>query len=177
MKIREKCALGQATSVNRNDEYFIQGRKPRPPSSTSALFSDSSENYGGLKCLFCKGNHRAYKCHVVTDHSARRQILSKQGRCFICLKNGHLSRNCSSQIKCYDCKQRHHSSICKSFNRGQDYEATPEKEVKSSTTEVVSQESESTTNMHVSSKNAILLQTAKAKAKAPNNSAEVDISS
>ena len=52
-----------------------------------------------FSCLFCKGNHRASGCTIVTNMEDRKAILRKQGRCFICLRRGsHLARNCDSKI-------------------------------------------------------------------------------
>ena len=42
----------------------------------------------------------------------RRRSLQRSGRCFVCLRKGHISRNCRSNSRCSDCKRRHHSSIC-----------------------------------------------------------------
>ena len=42
----------------------------------------------------------------------RRRSLQRSGRCFVCLRKGHISRNCRSNLRCSDCKGRHHSSIC-----------------------------------------------------------------
>ncbi|XP_065902449.1 uncharacterized protein [Dysidea avara] len=39
-------------------------------------------------------------------------ILRRSGRCFICLRRGHLSRECKSTGRCRTCKDRHHTSIC-----------------------------------------------------------------
>ena len=38
--------------------------------------------------------------------------MRREGRCFICLKRNHVARNCSSNIKCHECGQRHHISVC-----------------------------------------------------------------
>lgn len=42
----------------------------------------------------------------------RKQFLRKYGRCFTCLKKGHVARNSNSKINCNVCKDRHHTSIC-----------------------------------------------------------------
>ena len=60
--------------------------------TASALFSGE----GKLSCWFCRGNHRAFECHVVTNIEEIKGILKKQGRCFICLRRaGHLARYCN----------------------------------------------------------------------------------
>ena len=65
--------------------------------------------------MFCKGNHRASECQVVTNIDERREILKKQGRCFNCLRRGgHLARNCDTKIQCFKCSGRHHLAVCNS---------------------------------------------------------------
>ena len=62
-------------------------------------------------CCFCQKPHPPSKCTTVTQVEARKQILKRSGRCFCCLKRGHLSRKCRSSIRCSNCKARHHTSI------------------------------------------------------------------
>ena len=65
--------------------------------------------------MFCKGNHRASECQVVTNIDERREILKKQGRCFNCLRRGgHLALNCDTKIQCFKCSGRHHLAVCNS---------------------------------------------------------------
>ena len=92
-----------------------QPRKPvRDYSTAAALLSDTLSPL----CAFCDQPHYSTHCGVVTDHEKRKQLLLKGGRCFICLKKGHLSRDCRSSRGCYNCEGRHHSSICKSQRSG-----------------------------------------------------------
>ena len=42
---------------------------------------------------------------------ARREFLRRNGNCFICLRKGHLGRDCHSNAKCRESKGRHHVSI------------------------------------------------------------------
>ena len=37
-------------------------------------------------CTYCKNIHPSANCNVVTNPSARKQILQKEGRCYICLR-------------------------------------------------------------------------------------------
>ena len=62
--------------------------------------------------FFLQGCHQSAKCHIVSKPQTRKEILRKQGRCFVCFKKGHLSRACSSMIRCSLCKLRHHMAIC-----------------------------------------------------------------
>ena len=64
---------------------------------------------------------------------ARKQVLRKAGRCYSCVRRGHLGRNCRSSSKNRLCQDRHHTSICST---------TPE--VSSQTTTVVAPSAEKT---------------------------------
>ena len=44
--------------------------------------------------------------------TSRKLALKRAGRCFICLRRGHVSTNCRSGLKCSHCNNRHHTSIC-----------------------------------------------------------------
>ena len=67
-------------------------------------------------CIFCKGIHFNDNCDKYFTITNRKSQLTSQGRCFICLKIGHLCKECpSAQMKsCYYCKRigHHHRSIC-----------------------------------------------------------------
>eukprot|EP00795_Rhopilema_esculentum_P014292 gene14292-5330_t len=108
LEAREQCSLLKQSSSSTSKINAASA-----PYTTSAFFSSD----GKITCSFCKGTHQSAKCHIVSNPQARKEILRKQGRCYVCLKKGHLSRACSSNIRCYSCKLRHHVSICES--RGQ----------------------------------------------------------
>ena len=76
--------------------------------TASALLTDSSN----LSCTYCKRNHSSSKCTVITDIKARRAFVRNKGRCYVCLKSGHLARSCQSTNKCFKCGGRHHISLC-----------------------------------------------------------------
>ena len=53
----------------------------------------------------------------MTDIAARRAILRKKGKCFLCLKSGHIIKYCDSQHKYQKCGGHHHVSICENANK------------------------------------------------------------
>ena len=55
-----------------------------PPSTASALFSAGNKK-SHASCTFCRGSHTTEECHVATSLPERRNILRKQGQCFLCL--------------------------------------------------------------------------------------------
>ena len=103
------------SEVEARERCNIRPSTERPPvkkrySTGSALLSRNQEEFN---CLFCKGAHRASDCRVVTNVDQRKDILKKQGRCFICLRRGgHMARNCDSKIQCFGCQGRHHLAVC-----------------------------------------------------------------
>ena len=51
-------------------------------------------------------------CREVTDLKARKKLLKEAGRCFFCLKKGHMSRKCIRWCaRCSNCGGHDHKSI------------------------------------------------------------------
>ena len=88
--------------LNRNDNG-------KYPGTTFSLFSGSGN---GPTCTYCRGKHPSKDCTTVINVQARIDLLKKYGRCFVCLRKDHISRNCPSKYKCHKCNGKHHISIC-----------------------------------------------------------------
>ena len=90
-------------------------------------------------------------------------MLRQKGRCFRCLRTGHLANQCENSKVCDICGLRHHASICE--NRGKEGQSIPHgrstvtKEGSTLNPSVPSFEAP-TTSMFVNSKSSVLLQTA-----------------
>ena len=82
---------------------------------------------------------------------ARKEILKKEGCCFLCLSNGHCVSHCTSNKRSRKCGHKHHQSICEPNPLVRDTEtgATTGKET--------------TVNL-VKTKTCVLLQTARTRA-------------
>jgi len=80
--------------------------------TASALLSKIQEPGTGVTCCYCQQPHMSTDCTSVTNLGTRKQILRTSGRCFNCLRKGHIGRSCRSSSKCQKCKGRHHTSIC-----------------------------------------------------------------
>ena len=83
-----------------------KSRRPREQATTAALVTTAQS------CCCCHQAHSSNTCQTVTDVSSRRQLLRLAGRCFLRLRRGHLARDCRFGNKCYNCKGRHHASLC-----------------------------------------------------------------
>ena len=62
-------------------------------------------------CAFCKGRHSSH-CQTVKNVNARRRILMDTGRCFSCLRSGHVAAGCKSNVKYLSCGGKHHVAVC-----------------------------------------------------------------
>ena len=90
----------------------LRQSQDKPRSTATTLFSGTQPPAASPTCCYCQQPHSSTDCMSVPSVSARKQILKTSGRCFNCLRKGHLSRNCRSPRKCLKCNGRHHSSIC-----------------------------------------------------------------
>ena len=79
--------------------------KRREEGTTHALLTGGDANCP--TCTYCRGKHPSRDCQTVPDVLARKELLKKYGRCFVCLRKDHISRNCSAKFKCHNCKGRH----------------------------------------------------------------------
>ena len=102
MRITKNYSPTTSSPSGRNDRYW------KNPPTASVLNSTSRTS---PTCTYCKHPHASNMCKTVTDVRARKEILRKEGRCYVCLKKGHLSRDRPSRNKCFKCDGWHHISI------------------------------------------------------------------
>ena len=112
IEARERCE-----PIGTNPSDFFTPKRPFPSQTnkgkevpTGATLTNQSEQ--PVSCTFCKQSHTSARCGIVTDISARRNLLNQQGRCFVCLRRNHMARNCSPSKVCHICSGEHHMSIC-----------------------------------------------------------------
>ena len=121
LALREKCSLAPITNPasSKTGHNKIQV-KPKQgaynegfaPATTATLLVNQGVSQKIPTCLFCNQQHFSSSCTKVTNPNARKAILREKRRCFICLRGGHISKNCNSGSKCYNCRGKHHVSIC-----------------------------------------------------------------
>ena len=108
---------GEVEAREISDSMRANERKPEPAyyrnnSSTASALTVRDSTSGGRACVYCKGEHYSASCEKVTSIQARKEILKKKGRCFLCLASGHRVSQCNPNKKCRRCQRRHHQSIC-----------------------------------------------------------------
>ncbi len=100
----------------------------------------------------------------MTSPEARKDILRKKGKCFLCLRSGNLSRNSQIPVKCFKCQGSHHVSLCSKIEPRKD--PKQEEEKKTGVTPAI--------NMFVGqSQESVLLQTAIVNVVRPDNESYV----
>ena len=111
LEAREMCEFATAS---RNDDKGKGGGGRRYPTTAEALLAQGQyeRKGGGITCTYCRGSHPSAQCYVITDVQARRELLKSKGKCYNCLRAGHISYQCESTTKFYVCGYRHHISIC-----------------------------------------------------------------
>ena len=186
LALREKCAFASSesasgTTKSRPNVNRGQFGNSQPSTSSTLMVNNEKQggrNYNGVPfCLFCGNKHYSSSCITVTDPNARKKIIRERKRCFVCLRGGHISRDCRSTSKCFRCQGKHHVSICGSHadiravdNAATRSVATPHKQNRSQqVTQNTSHNPQSpSVSTHIStscnsSNTAVLLQTARAK--------------
>ena len=70
-----------------------------PPATATTLVSGSPP----VNCVYCSQSHFSESCDKVKTPADRRQILRDTGRCFVCLRRRHVSRECKLSTRCAKC--------------------------------------------------------------------------
>ena len=103
LEARERAALPKGKPVQKHSKDY----------PTTRTFVGGGQS----GCCYCRGeDHGPVNCVRVPLVDDRKRIIREQGRCFVCLRPGHVSRNCRSSSQCGNCNGRHHTSICLKCN-------------------------------------------------------------
>ena len=102
---RERTSLSSGPSTPRRTQF-------RTPTATALVANHSGPTSTNVTCAYCGQSHLSASCTTIVDLPARKEALRKAGRCYVCLKKHHLSKDCRSNIRCQKCRGRHHVTIC-----------------------------------------------------------------
>ena len=99
LEARERCFHMQSSRKEKHDRLKFNAKHEH---TTTSLLAQRVEQ-PSITCSYCMGKHTAGRCNIVTNITARKEILKKKGRCFNCLRAGHIVRVCSSLHNCLKC--------------------------------------------------------------------------
>ena len=105
LKVRERT-YDKSGHSNDHKRFESNYRRSREQPTAAALLTNASH------CCYCRETHPAEEGAKMPKVEERKQFLRNSGRCFVCMKQGHLSRQCKSNNRCKRCHGRHHTSIC-----------------------------------------------------------------
>ena len=141
-------------------------------------------------CCYCHQAHSPSDCTIVTSQEERKRILKSAGRCFACLRKGHIGRECRSRGRCRVCNGKHHVSLCQVDKTGSPAQSKPDSQPMQLSVQSNSHnqldprapsfkaKSDSTTSCLAENGKTVLLQTARAtlyNPTSPKNQLEVSI--
>ncbi|XP_064478379.1 uncharacterized protein LOC135391825 [Ornithodoros turicata] len=66
-------------------------------------------------CVLCKSNeHSLAACTAPLSAADKSSLLRREGRCFLCGKRSHLSKDCRVcyRLRCQNCNRRHLTQLC-----------------------------------------------------------------
>lgn len=113
----ERISLAMSSFQNKKRTEISMNKSTLP--TTSALINNNDKS---PKCVFCKHTHFSSNCDDSSIKNLslheKRKILIANGRCYLCLKFGHIARRCSMKIVCAACKGKHATVMC--HNRSDD---------------------------------------------------------
>jgi hypothetical protein len=109
VEAREVCENIKTHSDNPNKKPNVP--VPRGLGSASALLASGSgvTNQFSIRCAFCQKPHYSASCEDVCDVNKRKEILKRDGRCFVCLRKGHITKQCDK--RCRKSQGLHHQLI------------------------------------------------------------------
>ena len=94
-----------------------------------------------FSCVFCHQKYKPQHCKIVTKIETRKSILRKKGKYFLCLRDGHVLRNCTQSFTCFKCEVKLHISICDEEKRTRDHSSKSIQKQSTSTAEIETQTS------------------------------------
>ena len=94
-------------------ENMDGNKKNLTPTAAGLLVREGHPANNKKGCVYCKGDHFSVSCEWVSTTVGRREVLLKEGRCFLCLLSGHRANHCSSNRRYRKCGRKHHQSLYK----------------------------------------------------------------
>ncbi|XP_064462067.1 uncharacterized protein LOC135372371 [Ornithodoros turicata] len=107
IEFRERVRRPTASS---KEDTADRRKTPLYPSAASLAASATA-----AVCVLCKSKeHSLEACTAPLSAADKRSLLRREGRCFLCGKQSHLSKDCRVcyRLRCQNCNRRHLTQLC-----------------------------------------------------------------
>ena len=114
----------QMRVLARKEEYHPEKcrRKTKEDEKKPSKFAGKNE-MKVVECSFCKKSHLFWKCDKYENlvNSEKFQYAKTKRLCYNCLREGHMTKDCTSRISCTKegCSDRHHTTLHDFFSASQ----------------------------------------------------------
>ena len=97
VEAREVCENIPINANNQHKKHNSPGA--RDLGSAKALMTSESglKNKFPIRCAFCQKPHYSALCEEIRDVSKRKEILKRDNRWFVCLRKGHITKQCDKK--------------------------------------------------------------------------------
>ena len=120
IKVMEKYGVQMKAQSEHGRQFERKPHKMTVPSPSRPVMSSGATLTSierKEKCEFCLGQHQAAACKKYQTVKEREMVVKKYNRCFGCLKQGHMLRQCKNAKVCKKCgKEKHHWTLCRATN-------------------------------------------------------------
>ncbi|GBN44277.1 hypothetical protein AVEN_211376-1 [Araneus ventricosus] len=150
------------TRGQNNASDRLQGPRPREKSQTYEYLASTVDR--NVKCIYCGELHDSENC-MQLDLDAKRDVLKKQARCYLCLKPKHRINECRRRQWCENCSKKHNKSICSQL------ENKPNKNEDNEIVSAIShcKDINTSNKLEVAARSSVLLQTCTAVVRYPES--------
>ncbi|MCP4460697.1 MAG: DUF1759 domain-containing protein [Cytophagales bacterium] len=94
----------------------VGSEDPKKFTNTFAVTQQEPRNFQGVRklhCLLCEGTHYADECSIYKSLDSRKRRLRELRRCFLCLRQNCLARECKQPMRrCFHCGGQHARLLC-----------------------------------------------------------------
>lgn len=112
--VSQRCKILENIGTTDKTEMSVKttGKKNKGATYGKSSLTVTSQS-NDSKCVHCEHEHPLYRCFSFKKKpvTARRKFVSNNGVCFICLRQGHQAKSCTSMFKCRSCDGKHNTLL------------------------------------------------------------------
>ncbi|CAG7831255.1 unnamed protein product, partial [Allacma fusca] len=84
------------------------------PTAAGLFAGENQPTSKNANCIFCEKKHASQECFQAQNMTMpeKKACLQKRRGCFVCLRSGHMGKDCRQFVKCLICSQKHFPILC-----------------------------------------------------------------